>query len=216
MDKYDCLICFIAAYAREIGANLSKTQLIKFLYLADLFYARECGKTFTGWQWRYWHYGPYCKEVIECIAKTQRKGLIFVEEGYEGEFFIKGSKFSSEHCEQNIPAEILLPLKHYIKKFAGDLTALLDYIYSETEPMLAANYGDYLDFSGAQKLPPLPKIHLPRMSKERLKRCRTLIKQIAKEREQILRKRMPAYLSPKELEIVKEVYRIWNEEESLP
>jgi len=146
MDKYDCLICFIAAYAREIGANLSKTQLIKFLYLADLFYAKEYRKTFTGWQWRYWHYGPHCKEAIECIAKNQRKSLIFVEEGCEGELFIKGSKFFSEHYERDIPTEILFPLKHYIKKFAGDLIALLDYIYSETEPMLAANYGDYLDF----------------------------------------------------------------------
>jgi len=54
------------------------------------------------------------------------------------------------------------------------------------------------------------------MSKEKLKKCRILTKQIVKRREQILRKRMPAYLSPKEIEIVEEIYRIWDEEESFP
>lgn len=208
------LVGFVAAYAQEIGISLSKTQVVKFLYLADLFYAREYKKTLSNWPWRYWHYGPYCTEAVESIEKAHQKSLIFVEEGLEGELFIKGSRFPSEKYERHIPAEVSSPLKYYIKTFAGDLTGLLNYIYSETEPMLEADYGDYLDFSTAQKLPPLKKVHLPRMSKERRKKCRALIERIVSRREQILKNRKPLCLSPEVLKIVEKAYRIWDEEEA--
>jgi hypothetical protein len=44
------LIQFIVCQATEFGASLSPIRIIKFLYLADLYHARENkGETLTGW-----------------------------------------------------------------------------------------------------------------------------------------------------------------------
>lgn len=48
------LIQFIICQATEFGASLSPIRVVKFLYLADLYHARENrGETLTGWPWKY-------------------------------------------------------------------------------------------------------------------------------------------------------------------
>ena len=216
-EKYPTYIVgFIAAYAKEIDIGLSKTQVIKFLYLADLFYARKQKKSLTGWPWRYWHYGPYCQEAAKSIDIARQYGFVVVEEGLERELFIKSCKFGSEQFEPNIPLEILHSLKYHLKKFGGDLTVLLNYIYSETEPMLAANYGDYLDFSKAEELPPIKKISLPKMSKQRYEKCRFLIQRLSQKRKETLQKRKPIFFSEKEVKIVDELLHIWDDQKESP
>ena len=207
------LIGFIAAYAKEVGVCLSKTQLIKFLYLADLFYAREHRQTLTGWPWRYWHYGPYCEEAAGAIDIAQQKGIILTQTGPENEIFIEGTKYPVGVYEQHIPIEILHSLKSHIKRLAGDLTALLSYVYSETEPMIEAEYGDLLDFSYAQKLPPIPRIHIPKMPKDKKEKCISLIKKIAEKREKYLRRHKSySCLSSEEIAIIEKAHQMWETE----
>lgn len=48
------LIQFVVYQATEFGASLSSIRVVKFLYLADLFHARENkGETLTGWPWAF-------------------------------------------------------------------------------------------------------------------------------------------------------------------
>ena len=48
------LIQFIVCQATEFGASLSPIRVVKFLYLADLYHARENkGETLTGWPWAF-------------------------------------------------------------------------------------------------------------------------------------------------------------------
>ncbi|RLI67566.1 MAG: hypothetical protein DRP02_14260 [Candidatus Gerdarchaeota archaeon] len=196
------LIGFIAAYCREVRVGLSKTQLVKFLYLADLFYARRHKQTLTKWPWRYWHYGPYCEEAIESIEVACRLGIINFDEGPEGEVYIRATTHNSNYFERFIPFEILQPLKYHINRFGGDLAALLSYVYSETEPMVFAKHGDFLDFSKAQELPPLTKIYVPKMSGNRYKKCLSLIKKLTLRRKETQKTRQPLALSQTEVEAV--------------
>ena len=47
------LIQYIIWYASERGMKLSPIRLVKFLYLADLYWARENnGETLNEWPWR--------------------------------------------------------------------------------------------------------------------------------------------------------------------
>ena len=51
------LIQFIVCQAMEFGASLTPIKVVKFLYLADVYYARENkGKTLTGWPWKFAKY----------------------------------------------------------------------------------------------------------------------------------------------------------------
>ena len=48
------LIQFVVFQATEFGASLSSIRVVKFLYLVDLFHARENkGETQTGWPWAF-------------------------------------------------------------------------------------------------------------------------------------------------------------------
>jgi hypothetical protein len=48
------LIQFIVCQATEFEASLTPIRVIKFLYLADLYDARENkGETLTGWPWAF-------------------------------------------------------------------------------------------------------------------------------------------------------------------
>jgi hypothetical protein len=52
------LIQFIVCHATEFGASLSPIRVVKFLYLADLYRARENkGETLTGWPWKLTKHG---------------------------------------------------------------------------------------------------------------------------------------------------------------
>ena len=62
------LIKYIVLYATEQGIKLTQVRLVKFLYLADLYFARRNqGKTFTGLPWAFIYYGPYCGEAMTAI-----------------------------------------------------------------------------------------------------------------------------------------------------
>lgn len=52
------LIQLIVEEAAARGEVLSPIRAVKFLYLADVYYARyHKGQTLTGWPWRFVHYG---------------------------------------------------------------------------------------------------------------------------------------------------------------
>ena len=66
------LIRYIVWYATENEMALTTIRLVKFLYLADLYYARvHRGKTLTGFPWAFVYYGPYCKQSMDAIEDTK-------------------------------------------------------------------------------------------------------------------------------------------------
>ncbi len=172
-EKILKLIQFIACYASEQESHLTTTRIIKFIYLADLYFARwNNGKTFTKLPWAFVYYGPYCSEAYRYVEDAVHKGLIS-RQTYSSSYpdskdfhLFSCTSADSEIIEKKLPIEVVSGLKAAIKKYGDDTAQLLDHVYFETEPMESARKGQILDFSTA-RLPQFGKsIKINKLSKE--------------------------------------------------
>lgn len=175
------LIQYIVWYATERQTKLTTVRLVKFLYLADVEWARENnGVTLTGWPWRFVHYGPFCGESLHAIEKTYAAGLI-KKDSYESKF-TDGDYYlywSDEEAEaQRLPSYLRAELNEAISRWGDDTYGLLDYVYFETEPMLDARKGDLLDFSKAIKLEKPKEIIMLKLSPERIAKGKEIIERL--------------------------------------
>jgi len=172
------LIKYITCYASDHDIKLTTVQLVKYVYLADLYYARyHDGDTITHFPWTFVYYGPYCSEVMQSIDEAASAGIIS-RMTYESKFNDKNYNLFScqderyEELRGLFPLEVTSEIKEKIKKYAYDTAQLLDYVYFETEPMKNVDKGDMLDFSKAKK----PRLNLtiktPTLSKEDIKKIK--------------------------------------------
>jgi hypothetical protein len=173
------LIKYIVCSATENESALTSVRLVKFMYLADLYYARtHKGKTLTGLHWAFVHYGPYCSEAWEEIEDAVSDQTVN-RKAYESKFPDREEFYlytcldqEGEKIWAELPIEVIGPLKLAIKKYGDDTAALLDHVYFETEPMINAKPGDILDFSTA-KLPEKPKmVETKKLPEEKVKLAR--------------------------------------------
>jgi hypothetical protein len=177
------LIQYIVCYATEKGMKLSPIRLVKFLYLADLYWARESeGAILTKWPWKFVHYGPFCNESLDAIEKAFQSELIqrsAYESKYADEdYFLYWCKENSTDIERKLPIYLTSPLHEAISKWGDDTFGLLDYVYFETEPMLDAKKGDLLDFSKAKK-PEVPKeIEMVKLSSKQLAKGKEIMERL--------------------------------------
>lgn len=125
------------------------TKLVKLFYLIDLEYYRWKRKTLTDVLWIFYHYGPYCEELVAAIQKTPG-----IEPETEYEFaenkFFKGYRVKSFRHDptNNLHFTIRGVVDDIYKKWASvNLELLLDYVYFETPPMICATRLKPLDFS---------------------------------------------------------------------
>jgi len=155
MDPLD-LIEFIVWYATTRGEALTPIRLVKFLYLADLYHARQTkGQTATGWPWAFVHYGPFCGQALDAIDAAVRRGSIEArpyQSRYDGEQHVvyRSSRTERPRAGEILSLAVLAALQTAIATWAGDTAGLLDHVYFETEPMIQATPGQRLDFSVAQ------------------------------------------------------------------
>lgn len=134
--------------------QLGPIHLIKYVYLADLFYARRHeGETYTGIDWIFYKFGPWSQEVnarIEPALSAIHANKNQFQSNYEDkEDWIRWDLSDDEllnRKERELPPVITMYLKREIHKYLKDTPSLLDYVY-KTKPMLAAAPGERLDFS---------------------------------------------------------------------
>lgn len=155
MDPLD-LIDFIVWYATTRGEVLTPIRLVKFLYLADLYYARQTkGRTATGSPWAFVHYGPFCGQVLDAIETAVQQEIIEAlpyQSRYDGEqhFIYRSPRKERPRAAEILPIAVVGALQAAIAAWAGDTAGLLDHVYFETEPTIHATPGQVLDFSVAQ------------------------------------------------------------------
>ena len=177
------LIQYIVCSATDKAMKLSPIRLVKFIYLTDLYWARENnGKTLTGWPWKFVHYGPFCKESLDAIEKAFQTELIqrstYESKYVEEDYFLYWCKEGKTQIEERLPLYLVSPLNRAISKWGDDTFGLLDYDYFETEPMLDAKKGDLLDFSKAKK-PEVPKeIKMLKLSSKHLAKGKELMERL--------------------------------------
>ena len=139
----------ITAVARA-GEAVTKTKLLKLLYLFDLEYFRSHRETFTGFTWKYYHLGPWAREYDGVLQDLADRGLITCSASNDPDFdtcFLECTQPVDlsgplENCEAESPLRMVL------NTWAGRSTRdILDYVYFHTEPMQHSERGDALDFS---------------------------------------------------------------------
>src|SRR5882724_4327514 len=85
------LVQAILSRAREREGYVTKTKLVKYLYLFDVEHFRRTGRTFTGFSWLFHLYGPWAREfedlysrmrsddpTLILLARRQHLGTVFL------------------------------------------------------------------------------------------------------------------------------------------
>jgi hypothetical protein len=169
-DKVDRLLQYILAVAgQETGwsRELGMIHLIKYIYLADLTYAKfHGGQTYTGLKWTFHHFGPWSVEcynriepALEAVGATKRK---ITSDKYDD--FIRWSADDPalfEKLNDQMDLTVAGAVQKYVRKFGNDTYMLLDFAY-KTEPMLNAAPEELLEFkhpvdAAAEKIEEKPK-----------------------------------------------------------
>jgi uncharacterized phage-associated protein len=116
---------------------ITKTQLIKFLYLADLYSVKWTGKQLTDLDWRYYQFGPW-NEGID-VALNQMNGKDIIQESQYNATYIRPVNQAAQADDLEIPLSVKFVLDNIRREWAGSdkLNQLLDYVYS-TAPMVEA------------------------------------------------------------------------------
>jgi hypothetical protein len=135
---------------------LGPIHLIKYLYLADLDYAKfHGGLTFTGIDWTFHHFGPWSavayRQMEEALSSIGAKKTT-IPSGYGDKDFIRWcvrlDAASVDALRNGLPLEIRHSIQHYVCRYHNNTAALLHFVYA-TPPMLRAAPEELLDFSVA-------------------------------------------------------------------
>lgn len=145
----------ILSSAKEAGVNsLSRTELIKYLYLLDVYVAEDTsGTKWTDVSWKFFHYGPYSTDVMHSIDYLVSKSWVKEESKQidNKDFFLYELESRGDLNISKIPNAAMSRLIQAIKTFRSNLSKLLNFVYFKTEPMMLAIPGDTLDFSSCRK-----------------------------------------------------------------
>lgn len=159
-DKGNQAILSILREARDVDMSLTRTALVKFVYLLDVLSAEESeGRTWTEWKWKFHHFGPWTAQALQSIDYLASQSLIEAEEG-------TSRRGDNDYCLYTLPTwktvssleqlgvspDVRLRLVQHIKNFATNIPDLLNFVYFKTEPMMDAVPGQVLDFSNCTKL----------------------------------------------------------------
>ena len=156
-DRIDQLLQFALLSAGQedeyIDRWLGPIHLVKYVYLADLAFARtNDGQTYTGLPWIFHHYGPWeysCFKRIEPAlaainADKQVRSSTHFENDYD-RWCIRDPRLHDE-LQQKLPVGIAGAITKHVHQFGIDTNGLLHYVY-KTLPMISAAPGETLDFT---------------------------------------------------------------------
>lgn len=166
-------------FERELGV----IHLIKYVYLADLHYARyHHGETYTGLTWTFHHFGPWsvdCFKRIEPALEAINAEKKIIESAKYDDFvrWYTDDYDLFEKLNDKMELTVAGAVQTYVPKFGNDTYSLLDFIY-KTEPMLKAAPEELLDFKHA--------IISDRKSEDEETKTELNIRQKKKQRQKIL------------------------------
>ncbi len=140
----DELISYIVARALARATTLNRTKLVKLLYLVDIDRVRSRRAALTGYEWVFFHYGPYAFELVDQLEAMERRQLVV--ERWHDSILYRAARDAPDGSEW--PPATKLTVDHVVDRFAPlELNELLDYVYFHTGPMVHARRGHKLDLT---------------------------------------------------------------------
>ena len=131
----DMLRKLILFFVVKTKGHLTKIQLVKFLYLADLYAVKWTGKQITHLNWIYYKHGPW-ESSIENALKEMEGHWIHIRDDRNTQLLEPTPQAEAEELE--LPYSLCLMLENIRRAWAGSgrehFDDLLDYVYN-TEPM---------------------------------------------------------------------------------
>jgi hypothetical protein len=134
-----------ALFARclEHDHKPGKVQFTKYLYLVDYCFWRLKGRQATDIDWVFYHYGPWSPAAEECMALVaDNYGFSWREDEEPVLRFVR--------VEESFDLDLTLDtvIQRVVSFFKDrEPMTVVEFAYSQTEPMLHAKRGDHLDFS---------------------------------------------------------------------
>lgn len=193
-DKIDLVLQFALLAAGDeddyVDRQLGPIHLIKYVYLADLHFARRNeGRSFTGVNWQFYRFGPWSAAVLDRVqpslqaihAEQKRFASDYGEDDWE-RWTCRDDQLYREK-ERALPVSITMHLKREVHKFTKDTPSLLDFVY-KTKPMLSAAPNDYLDLSLALDAPtfgdeePVASLRMDQLSHKKQKRFKERMREL--------------------------------------
>jgi hypothetical protein len=197
--------------------SVGDIHLIKYVYLADLAYSKgNEGKTFTGVDWKFHHFGPWSfvtyKEIplaLDSIGAHEEILQSDYEDGTYHRWSIRESESLLQKVSLDLPLVITAAIARFVCRFGNDTSSLLHYVYN-TRPMKNAAPGEILDFSLAADILPAAgharkfESSFDQLSARKKKKFTARIKALKEIRES--RTHMEKLVSPPVPPMSKEVY----------
>jgi hypothetical protein len=137
----------IASYVAEHDSFLTKTKLLKLLYLLDVEYYRIHRQTFTGFKWKFFHLGPWAAEFEVLLNEAVLSGALYERYGKHETPFLKAPAFvDPSRVFSGVKDELIL--RSMLSTWGtADTNQILDEVYFGTDPMLKGIRNEPLDFS---------------------------------------------------------------------
>jgi len=156
IEKIDLLLQYALVAAGQGSGwdrELGMIHLIKYVYLADLEYAkRHDGQLYTGIPWRFYHFGPWAEEVYQRIepalmAIGAEKRII--PNPHDEKDVIRWTKSDDDLFDtlgNQLDLIVMGCIQRDVRRFGSDTAALLDFVY-RTKPMVTAAPDEFLNFN---------------------------------------------------------------------
>src|SRR5271170_1970089 len=74
------LIAAVATSVRDCGGAPNKTKILKLLYLLDIESYRKTGAILTGFEWKFYRYGPWAASYEAALQDAARADKVIVNE----------------------------------------------------------------------------------------------------------------------------------------
>lgn len=163
-EKLLRLIQAILTRAKDREGFVTKTKLVKYLYLIDIAHYKRTGQLLTGFSWFFHLYGPWAREFENLYGQATFKQAIRVRPGtkpdLDAEFIESTETVQLSDVIEDVHLE--LEFRHIIDTWADRrLGEMLDHVYFNSEPMHVATQGEELDFSSVERTPMQRRIWQP-------------------------------------------------------
>ena len=141
MEKLEAAIEYVLRKSRR---RLTRTEIVKYLYLADLSHFERYGRTLTGLDYSYYYYGPFNRDILNALERMDGKSIRetshVADDGSEYYLYEPVGRIPSSDA---LSKEERAILNSVIVKWRGrPLRELLKYVYDKTEPMRKARPGE--------------------------------------------------------------------------